>query len=453
MKADEILRIVDTIHRAKDIDKEVIFEGLESALLSAAKKRYGQHRDIDIEIDRESGEIHAFDTSGEEVDPGEFGRIAAQTAKQIIFQKIREAERDVVYMEYIKRKKDIVIGNIRRFEGQNIIVNLGKTDGVLPKKEQVRGERYHVGDRIRAFVLDVKKVGTKVKIILSRSHPNFIKRLFELEVPEIGQNIIEIHSLTREAGYRTKVAVSSSDNRVDCVGACVGVRGSRIKNIIEELGGEKIDIIRWDNDSAELIRNALKPAEVREVTLHESDQRATVLVDEDQLSLAIGKKGQNVRLASRLCGWDIDIVTESQREEQKAAELGFLEALPGIDRSMAEKFWYLGLRTPSAILQKGVETLCTFEGIDEGKARSIVEFIADHLAKTQVEPPTPVRSYLLDDEESDVEYTDEDAAGGEAEPEKVEAPAAEGTEAGGAGAEGSVGSIVSGAPGAEAKGS
>ncbi|MBI4612782.1 MAG: transcription termination/antitermination protein NusA [Planctomycetes bacterium] len=433
MKPEEILRIVDTIHRAKDIDKEVIFEGVESALLSAAKKRFGIDRDIEVEIDRETGEIHAFDASGEEIDPNEFGRIAAQSAKQIIFQKIREAERDVIYQEYIRRKKDIVLGNIRRFEGQNIIVNLGKTDGILPKKEQVRGERYHVGDRIRAYVLDVKKVGTKVKILLSRSHPNFIKRLFELEVPEIGQNIIEIHALVREAGYRTKVAVSSSDNRVDCVGACVGVRGSRIKNIIEELGGEKIDIIRWDSNYGELIKNALKPAEVKEVTPSDVDKRATVLVEEDQLSLAIGKKGQNVRLASRLCGWDIDIVTATQKEEQKAKEIAFLESLPGLDRQMAEKFWYLGLRTPEAILSKGVETLTQFEGIDEGRARTIVDFIADHIAKTEVAPPAPIEvrwSQEADEagaieEDSSGETSDEDwiKAGSDEEAPASEAPA------------------------------
>ncbi|MDP7033997.1 MAG: transcription termination factor NusA [Planctomycetota bacterium] len=418
MQPEEILRIVDTIHRDKDIDKEIIFEGIETALLTAARKRVGPELDIEIEIDRDTGEIHSYVESGERLDPGELGRIAAQTAKQIIIQKIREAERDVVYLDYIKRKRDIVIGNVQRFEGPNVIVNLGKTEGILPKKEQVRGERCHIGDRIRAYVIDVKKVGHKVKIVLSRTHSSFIRRLFELEVPEISQGIIEINALVREAGYRTKIAVSSSDSRVDCVGACVGVRGSRIKNIIEELGGEKIDIIRWDDSSEEFIRNTLKPAEVLEVTLDNDEDKATVLVDDEQLSLAIGKKGQNVRLASKLSGWNIDIMTESQKKQRQHTELYLLSQLPHFDQIMAERFWYQGIRTYRQVERRAPEILPKFDGFDEGKIQEVLEYISN-FDPTQPLPALP-EIPTSSPEEADQEIAQENSTSETAEvPEPV----------------------------------
>ena len=249
------------------------------------------------------------------MDPAELGRIAAQTAKQVIIQKIREAERDSLFDEFEDQRGDLVTGTVQRFEGGAVIVNLGKTDAILPRSEQIPGESYHPNERIRAIILDVRKVGQRVKIILSRTHPDFVRRLFELEIPEIADQIIAIRALAREAGYRSKVAVTSIDTKVDAVGACVGVRGTRIKNIVDELGGERIDIVRWNESLQVLIPNALQPAEIDEVMLCHLLGRAIVLVRDDQLSLAIGRRGQNVRLASKLVGWDIEIMTAEELDE------------------------------------------------------------------------------------------------------------------------------------------
>jgi N utilization substance protein A len=275
----ELLRLVDSIHRDKNIDRDVLLESIAQALASAVRKAYGSE-EIEVTIDPETGTISATDGK-EEFDPVSLGRIAAQTAKQVMIQKIREAERDVIYGEFDDRVGQIATGTVQRFEGGALIVNLGKTEGILPRGEQIQGEVYQPGDRIRVMVLDVRKVGPRVKIVLSRTHPDFIVRLFELEVPEVSERVIEIKGLAREPGQRTKIAVSSIDSKVDCVGACVGVRGSRIKNIVDEVNGEKIDIVRW-NDSAEvLIMAALKPAEVSSIELDPTNHRARVIVPED----------------------------------------------------------------------------------------------------------------------------------------------------------------------------
>src|ERR1041384_5597278 len=307
----DLLRIVDSISRDKNIDKEEIFMDIEASLLSAARKFYGEAEDVTCTIDRMSGEIEV--RKGETlIDYREFGRIAAQTAKQVLIQKIRENERTSILDEYMEQKGQIITGTVSRFEGGALIVNLGRSEGFLPKSEQIPGETHNTGDRIRCLVLDVRDAGNQVKIILSRSHPDFIRRMFELEVPEVMEKVIEVKALAREAGYRTKIAVTSIDTKVDAVGACVGVRGSRIKNIVDELGGEKIDIVRWNESSQILIQNSLKPAEVVEISLCFELGRGTVVVNEDQLSLAIGKRGQNVRLAARLTQWDIDILTPAE---------------------------------------------------------------------------------------------------------------------------------------------
>lgn len=319
MDKESLLRLVDLLHKDKDIDKDIVFRGIESALESAARKRLKTSEAISIKIDRATGEIAAMQGE-QEIDLSDLGRITAQTAKQVIIQKIKEAERDVIYDEYVDRKGTIVSGMVQRFEGPTIIINLGKTEGYLPKSEQISNEYHRSGERIRCIVTDVKKVGHKVKILLSRTHSGFVRQLFELEVPEIPEKIVEIKGLVREAGYRTKIAVFSEDPNVDCVGACVGVRGTRIKNIVDELNGEKIDIIRWDNDLEVFIPNTLKPAEVTGILLSPENQVATVVVPNDQLSLAIGKRGQNVRLASKLAGWDIDIITEVELERERERE-------------------------------------------------------------------------------------------------------------------------------------
>lgn len=316
----DVLRLVETIHKNKAIDKEIIFQGIESALQSAARKKYRSSSDVIIHIDRKNGDIIASSKDGDKLEPPEFGRIAAQTAKQLIIQKIREAERDVIHTEFIHKKRSIVTGYVQRYEHKNLIVNLGKTEGVLPPREQILGEYYRPGDRIRAYLLDVKKISHRVKLILSRTHPNFIRKLFELEVPEITQGIIEVLNVVREAGYRTKIAVVSKDDKVDCVGACVGVRGSRIKNIIDELGGEKIDIIPWDSSPEIFIANALKPAEIEKIFLEPDKKKARVVVQDSQQPLAIGKEGQNVRLAAKLCKWDIDIIPQADADTSNNEE-------------------------------------------------------------------------------------------------------------------------------------
>ena len=300
MKGSEFLRYVDQLNHDKNIPREVVFEAVESAVRLAMEKYYGEEvPDIVVTIDRDNGEMIA--KKGEElIDPAVLGRISAQSAKQAMIQKIREAESTAVMSEYQAMKGELVHGTIQRHEGGAAIVSLGKTEAILPRSEQIPGETHHPGERIKAVVLEVKKLGHRVKIILSRTHADFVRRLFENEIPEISDRTIEIKALAREAGYRAKIAVSSIDLKVDCVGACVGVRGSRIKNVVDELGGERIDIVRWNDSLQVMIPNALQPANIEEVFLYSQLGRAIVLVQEDQLSLAIGRRGQNVRLASKL---------------------------------------------------------------------------------------------------------------------------------------------------------
>jgi N utilization substance protein A len=319
MKPEEILRIVDAIHRDKNIDKEIVFQAIEAALVTALTRQFGETSVVTIEIDRDNGKVTGSH-DGQPLDTAELsGRIGAQTAKQVIIQKIREA------------------GVVTRFEGATATVQLGTQESILPRSEQIPGESYHPNERIRATIFEVRKVGSRVKIILSRIRPQLVQRLFEQEIPEIADGVIEIRAIAREPGYRSKVAVISSDNRIDCVGACVGVRGNRIKNIVEELGGERIDIVRWNDDLQVLVPNALQPAEVDEVILCQMLGRGIVLVREDQLSLAIGRRGQNVRLASKLCGWDIEIMTREELDQQIERAIAGFSSIEGLDESVAER--------------------------------------------------------------------------------------------------------------------
>ena len=337
MKPEEILRIVDAIHRDKKIDKEIVFQAIEAALVTALTRQYGEASDVQVAIDRTDGRVHGS-RDGVEIDTAELsGRIGAQTAKQVIIQKIREAERDAIHDEFEEQIGLMVSGVVSRFEGATATVTLGATEAILPRSEQIPGETFHPNERIRATIFEVRKVGSRVKIILSRIRPQLVQRLFEQEIPEIADGVIEIRAISREPGYRSKVAVISSDARVDCVGACVGVRGSRIKNIVEELGGERIDIVRWSDDLQVLVPNALQPAEVDEVILCQMLGRGIVLVREDQLSLAIGRRGQNVRLASKLCGWDIEIMTREELDQQIERAVTGFSSIPGLDESVAEK--------------------------------------------------------------------------------------------------------------------
>ncbi|HZZ80893.1 MAG TPA: transcription termination factor NusA, partial [Gemmataceae bacterium] len=321
----------------KNIDREIIFAGIESAMQLAAEKKYGEESGVVVTVDRDTGDIVA--KRGEDkLDPAEFGRIAAQSAKNVMIQKIREAECASVFNEYAAMKGDLVHGAVTRHEGGAVIVNLGKTEAILPRGEQIPGETHHMNERIKAVILEVKKQGHRVKIVLSRTHPDFVRRLFEGEIPEIKERTIEIKAIAREAGYRAKIAVSSVDMKVDCVGACVGVRGSRIKNIVDELGGERIDIVRWNESLQVMIPNALQPAQIDEVFLYPRMGRAIVLVKEDQLSLAIGRRGQNVRLASKLVGWDIEIMTIDEMNESIDRAVNWFSEIPGVSPELVETF-------------------------------------------------------------------------------------------------------------------
>ncbi len=368
----ELVRIVDSISRDKSIEKESVFFDLEQAIISAMRKQYGPNDDVVVSVDRLTGDISA-QLNGAAIDTKLLGRIAAQTAKQVMIQKLREAERGSIMEEFSERRGTVVTGSVTRFEGGALIVNLGRAEGFLPKSEQIPGETHHPGERIRALILDVREAPRQVKIVLSRSHPDFIRRLFELEVPEVAERIIEIKALAREAGYRTKIAVSSIDMKVDAVGACVGVRGSRIKNIVVELGGEKIDIVRFNESSQILITNALKPAEVSETALCFELGRATVVVPEDQLSLAIGKRGQNVRLAARLTGWDIDILTPAEYNRGLDNLEKVLSEIEGIDSEKIAKMVAMGIISLMDLEEVGIDPLIKDVGLEESLAARVIE--------------------------------------------------------------------------------
>ncbi len=345
----ELIAVIDEIGRQKGIDKARVIGAIESALQTAAKKRFGQAENIQVEIDPKTGEISVVskkiivdtvanpkaeislkeareydegaevgDEIGSLIEMDELGRIAAQTAKQVIFQKVREAEWEAVQKEYSTRQGDLVNGIILGMERRNFLVDLGKTEAILPIQEQIPRETYRRGDRVKALLLEVRRTPKDVQVILSRSHPQFVAKMFELEVPEVGEKIVEIKSIVREPGDRTKIAVSSRDKAVDPVGACVGIKGSRVQAVVRELRGEKIDIITWTQDPRVFIAEALNPATIEKVGIDEEKKSALVVVADSQLSLAIGKNGQNVRLAARLTGWKIDIISATEYEKEKA---------------------------------------------------------------------------------------------------------------------------------------
>ena len=342
MKA-EFIEALEEIEKDKGISKDIIFEALEAALISGYKKNFGSSQNVEVEIHKITGDVKVYaaknvdelleisleeakkiDTKYEiddivkvEVTPKDFGRIAAQTAKQVVMQKIKEAEREVIFEEFVDRENEIVTGQIQRISKDIIYVDLGKTEGVLPPSEQIEGEKYQQGDRIKVYIVEVKKTTKGPQIILSRSHPGLVRRLFELEVPEIQEGIVDIYAISREAGSRTKIAVYSKDKNVDPVGACVGFKGSRVKAIVDELNGEKIDIVIWSKNIEEFIANSLSPSKVVKVEVNEKEKSALVVVPDYQLSLAIGKEGQNARLSAKLTNWKIDIKIESQYGEGK----------------------------------------------------------------------------------------------------------------------------------------
>lgn len=320
----ELIEALKQIEREKGIDPNTILDALQAALISAYRKDYGFDQNIRVEIDEKTGKVKVLsiqksEESGEtvetEVTPDDFGRIAAQTAKQVILQRIREAERDIMYDEYSDRQGDIVTGIVEQTDQRYTLINLGKVEALLPPAEQVPGEKYNHGSRLKVYIVEVRRTSKGPQIIVSRSHPGLIKRLFELEVPEVYDGFVEIKSVAREAGYRSKIAVASGDSGVDPVGACVGPKGSRVRMVVNELRGEKIDIVQWSEDPAVFVANALSPAKVKEVVVDLEKNTASVIVPDFQLSLAIGKEGQNARLVAKLTGWRIDIKSETQTRE------------------------------------------------------------------------------------------------------------------------------------------
>ncbi|MHC4975762.1 MAG: transcription termination factor NusA [Planctomycetota bacterium] len=380
MNTQEMLRIIDSIARDRNIDRDLLLQDLEIAMVSAARKFYNvlDPEEFTCTVDRLSGAIQLY-RHGEpiEMPPEAFGRIAAQTFKQVMIQKFREDERNSVYEEFSKRVGEIVTGVAQRYEGGSLVITIDRSEGFMPRSEQIPGEQFQPGDRIRCLILDVRDAGNQVKIVLSRAHPDFIRRLFEVEVPEVTERIIELKAMAREAGYRTKVAVSSIDSKVDAVGACVGVRGSRIKNIVDELNGEKIDIVRWNESSQVLIQNALKPAEVDEISLCFELGRATVVVPDDQLSLAIGKRGQNVRLAARLTGWDIDILTPVEFNKGLEVMADTLAGIEGLGEDTLDRMAALGIISVFDVEEIGADVLADEFEITPELSAQVVEIASD----------------------------------------------------------------------------
>lgn len=373
----EMLRILDSISRDRNIDRSLLIRDLEQAMVSAARKFYNT---LDVEeftctFDPITGKMDLL-RHGQpmELPPATFGRIAAQTFKQVMIQKFRDDERSSIFEEYSKRIGEIATGTAQRYEGGALVVTLdGRAESFMPRSEQIPGEQFQPGDRVRCLILDVRDAGSQVKIVLSRANQDFIKRLFEVEVPEVAEKIIEIKAMAREPGFRTKLAVASIDSKVDAVGACVGVRGSRIKNIVDELNGEKIDIVRWNESSQILIQNSLKPAEVAEISLCFELGRATVVVRDDQLSLAIGKRGQNVRLAARLTGWDVDILTPEEFSKGLETMSQTLLGIEGLNEVMVDKLGAMGMVSVFDVEEVGPEVLKETLGIDDDLAVKVVD--------------------------------------------------------------------------------
>ncbi len=406
----EILRLLDSIARDRSIDREVLFVDLEQAMVSAARKHFNSldAEEFGCEMDRLSGKITLWRNleGGErEVIPLErLGRIPAQTAKQVMIQKFREDERQSLLEEFSKRQGDLVTGVAQRYEGGALIVQIDRAEGFMPRSEQIPGEQFQPGDRVRCLVLDVRDAGNQVKIVLSRSHPDFIRRLFEAEVPEVAERVIEIKAMSREPGFRTKLAVASVDSKVDPVGACVGIRGSRIRNIVDELGGEKIDIVRWNESSQILLANALKPAEVDEVSLCFELGRATIIVRDDQLSLAIGKRGQNVRLAARLTGWDVDILTPAEFRKGLETLAQTILPLEGVQEETLDRMGALGMISVFDIEEVGTSVLEEELGLSPETAQLVV-------AKCTERARQVAEEQAREKEEAERRKAEEDAAG------------------------------------------
>jgi N utilization substance protein A len=401
----ELSRVIEQVSKEKGIDREIVVNAVEAAMLSAARKIVAPTTRLEAKFNTDIGEVELFkiltvveavtdpeveltlEDARNNLDPEaevgdellekldqRYGRIAAQAAKQNLIQRLRDAEREIIYNEFKDRKGDIThSGIVQRFEKKNIIVNLGRTDAILPEKEQIPRERYRQGDRIRAFILDVDLTSKGPQIVLSRTHPGFLMKLFEQEVPEVYEGIVEIKGAAREPGGRAKIAVVSNDPDVDPVGACVGMKGTRVQSVVQELRGEKIDIVHWTPDPAEFVCRALAPAKVAKIIMDEDESSMEVIVPDDQLSLAIGRKGQNVRLASRLTGFKLDVRSESEAEDEARTARASLMAIAGVGDVAAELLYQNGFKSAEDVAQSDENGLADVEGIGAEKAVNILK--------------------------------------------------------------------------------
>ena len=412
----DLNRVIEQVSKEKGMDRGVIVEALESAMLSAAKRTFGQKR-IEAKFNPDIGEVELFEiktvvetvtnpeteidleSARKTIDPdaeiddellsklpaAAFGRIAAQVAKQSVIQKVREAERELIYNEFRNRKGELFSGIVQRVEKKNLIVNLGRTDAILPEKEQIPWERYRQGDRIRAYILDVEMTHKGPQIILSRTHPGFLIKLFEQEAPEVYEGIVEIKGAAREPGSRAKIAVHSTDTDVDPVGACVGMKGTRVQAVVQELRGERVDIVPWTPDTAEYVCRALQPAKVSKIIMDEDEHAMEVIVPDDQLSLAIGKKGQNVRLASRLTGWKLDVRSEAEVEVEHTRSLEQLTSAAGISNMTAELLYQNGFKSLEDIAAVDLDALLDVEGLGSDKAAAVLQAAREYMETSSKE--------------------------------------------------------------------
>jgi N utilization substance protein A len=430
----DLSRMVDQVSREKGVDREVLLRALEEAVKAAAKRRFGHDTEIEVAYNEALGEIEVFefkevvetvrnpeievsldeakkldpeseigDSLGMKMNTDKLGRIAAQSAKQVIMQRLKEAERDVVFDDFKDRRGEIINGIVQRFDKGGIIVNLGRTEAELPAKEQIPKEMYKQGDRIRAYILEVRQFSRGPQIILSRTHPNFLSALFETEVPEISEGIVKVMQVAREPGSRAKIAVASRDADVDPVGACVGMKGSRVQAVVQELRGEKIDIVPWDPDPAKFICSALAPAEIIRVVVDETNHSMEVVVPDDQLSLAIGRKGQNVRLGSRLTGWSLDVVNETNYNMALREGLKSLIGLDGVNEKLASFLYEEGFGSAADLSKATVADLMDIEGMTEDMAAQLIQKAAESLTSQRAEKVAPTGDPLNKEVKSDVE--------------------------------------------------
>ena len=425
----DLARVIEQVGKDKGIDRGVVIEAITQGMLVAARKKYGTYREIEASYNEETGEIDLFefkevverekfideeveipldealkldpaaqldDSIGIKLDSGDLGRIAAQTAKQIIMQKVRDAEREIIFNEFESRKGEIASGIARRVERGAIVVDLGKTEAYIPPREQIPGEVYKPGDRLQGYLSEVRQTTRGPQIIMSRAAPEYLIKLFEMEVPEIYDGIVEIMAAAREPGARAKIAVRSKDSSVDPVGACVGMKGTRVQNIVQELKGEKIDIVPWDEDITRFACNALAPAEIARVFLDEDNKELEIVVPDNQLSLAIGKRGQNVRLAAKLTTWKIDIMSESSASARTAESIFNLMLIPGMSETMAQNIFQSGFGSFKLVAQGSTEDIMTIPGFDDpSKAEKLIADAKAVVEKYEKEgTPIPVSPQL-----------------------------------------------------------